>query len=263
MGDGHTVVQVVNPAEFMLDDPFIALMDDRIDLAPGQRAGGAHPHAGFEIVTFVVEGELRDRDEGVLRTGDVMWTTAGSGVIHNEDVEPFGKTRILQLWTTLPSELRWSKPQFSPMSRDAALVRHEPGVKAHIYSGTSGSLTALSHTHLPLTMIDISMEPGSTFEQEVPPSFNGFLYVLDGGVSVGSKSLNAGAVGWLDEAQEKTDGVLHLVAGDGGARVVYYAGERQSVPIVMHGPFIGETRADIMRVSQDFMQGRLPRVSDL
>ncbi len=263
MGDGHTAVQVVNPAEFVQNDPFIALMDDRIDLASGSRAGGAHPHAGFEIATFVVEGELRDRDEGVLRVGDVMWTTAGSGVIHNEDVEPFGKSRILQLWMTLPSELRWSKPRFSPMSLDAAPVRHEPGVEARVYSGTSGSASTVSHTHLPLTMVDIHMKGGSTLEQEVPPSFNGFLYVLDGRVSVESTSLDAGEVGWLDDAEEETPGVLRIAAGDGGARVVFYAGERQSVPIVMHGPFIGETRADIMRVSQDFIQGRMPRVSDL
>src|ERR1043165_412177 len=81
IGEGHTAVMVEN-------DPFIALMDDRIDIAPGRRAGGAHPHAGFEIATFLVEGELRDRDEGTLRAGEVMWTTAGSGIVHNEDVEP-------------------------------------------------------------------------------------------------------------------------------------------------------------------------------
>src|SRR5688572_28567608 len=78
IGDGHTAVMVVNPAEFERNDPFIALMDDHIDLAAGARAGGAHPHAGFEIATFLVEGELRDRDEGTLRAGEVMWTTAGS-----------------------------------------------------------------------------------------------------------------------------------------------------------------------------------------
>ena len=79
------------------------LADDRVDLPPGQRAGGPHPHAGFEILTFAVEGEARDRDEGLLRAGDVLWMTAGSGVVHNEDLEPLGKVRILQLWVTLPS----------------------------------------------------------------------------------------------------------------------------------------------------------------
>ena len=62
IGEGHTAVPVLDPHDFARNDPFIVLMDDRIDLAPGQKAGGAHPHAGFEIATFIVEGELRDRD---------------------------------------------------------------------------------------------------------------------------------------------------------------------------------------------------------
>jgi redox-sensitive bicupin YhaK (pirin superfamily) len=82
IGEGHTAVQVVNPRHFERNDPFIVLMDDRVDLAPGRTAGSPHPHGGFETVTFVVEGELRDRDEGTLGTGDVVWMTAGSGVIH-------------------------------------------------------------------------------------------------------------------------------------------------------------------------------------
>ena len=263
IGEGHTAVEVVNPADFLQNDPFIVLMDDRVDLPPGGHAGGAHPHAGFEIATFLVEGELRDRDEGVLRGGDVMWTTAGSGVIHNEDVEAFGKTRILQLWMTLPSAERWSRPRFAHMARDAAPVRQEPGVSARVYSGRSGQIEAPAHTHLPLTMIDIHMDARRSFEQNVPASFNGFVYVLDGEVKVGTKTLVAGQVGWLADVDASGSAELHLETGEQGARVMLYAGERQRTPIVMHGPFVGETRADLMRVSQAYVQGKLPRVSEL
>ena len=110
IGEGHTAVSVLDTKDFSRNDPFIVLMDDRIDLEPGLQAGGAHPHGGFETVTFVVEGELRDRDEGTLKTGDVLWMTAGSGVIHNENVVPLGKSRILQLWLTLTRSARWSAP---------------------------------------------------------------------------------------------------------------------------------------------------------
>ncbi|MDP9202580.1 MAG: pirin family protein [Gemmatimonadota bacterium] len=100
LGEGHTAVTVVDASEFARNDPFIVLMDDRLDLPDGREAGGAHPHSGFETVTFVLEGALRDRDEGTLGTGDVLWMTAGSGVIHNENVVPLGRSRVLQLWLT-------------------------------------------------------------------------------------------------------------------------------------------------------------------
>jgi redox-sensitive bicupin YhaK (pirin superfamily) len=250
---------VVNPADFPANDPFIALMDDRIDLEAGRRAGGAHPHAGFEIATFLVEGELRDRDEGTLRAGEVMWTTAGSGLIHNEDVEPHGKSRILQLWMTSPSEKRWSKPRFTHMALDQIPERKGPGVRVRVLSGRSGEASAPANTHLPMMMLDIHMASRSSFSQDIPVGYHGFIYVLDGEITAGTKRLTAGQVGWLDDG----NGPLAIQAGPFGGRSVLYAGERQGVPLVMHGPFVGETRADLMRVSRDYMEGRLPKVSEL
>jgi redox-sensitive bicupin YhaK (pirin superfamily) len=266
IGDGHTAVSVIDPKEFSLNDPFIVLMDDRIDLEPGREAGGAHPHGGFETVTFVVEGELRDRDEGTLGTGDVLWMTAGSGVIHNENVVPLGKSRILQLWLTLPQRQRWDAPRFEHIARDAAPVRREPGVEARVYSGTSGSAHATTHNYVPVTLIDLRLQPGARFEQELPDSYNGFLYVLDGAVSVGENrtAVTTGQVGWLAEVVDTSNvSTLHVAAGENGARLVLYAGERQGVPIVMHGPFVGENREDIRRLSKLYVEGKMPRISEI
>ncbi len=267
MGEGHTAVAVVEPNDFARSDPFILLMDDRIDLEPGRPAGGAHPHGGFETVTFVVEGEFRDRDEGTLRTGDVVWMTAGSGVIHNEDVVPVGKSRILQLWLTLTGSARWSAPRFEHIARESAPVRKEPGVEARVYSGTSGSAHATTHNYVPVTLVDIRIEPGAQLNQDLPDSYNGFLYVLDGAVSVGEDRtrLTAGQVGWLAEAETKTStlNTVRITGAEDGARVVLYAGERQHVPIVQHGPFIGESRTDIIRLSELYMKGKMPRISEL
>ena len=267
IGEGHTAVTVVDPNDFARNDPFIVLMDDRIDLEPGRRAGDAHPHGGFETVTFVVEGVLRDRDEGTLGTGDLLWMTAGSGVIHNEDMVPLGKTRVLQLWLTLPQSARWADPRFEPIARDAAPVRRENGVEAHVYSGSSGSIRATTYNHVPVTMVDVRLRPGARFEQELPDSYNGFLYVLEGNVSVGPERMRLaeGQVGWLAEAELAAPTVrsVGIAAGEEGARLVLYAGERQGVPIVLHGPFVGESRADLMRLSKLYMEGKLPRMSDL
>lgn len=264
IGDGHTAIHVIDSREFAHNDPFIMLADDRIDLPPGQRAGEPHPHAGFEIVTFAVDGAARDRDEGVLRAGDVLWMTAGSGVVHNEDVEPLGKVRILQLWTTLPSASRWAAPRFEHLSRDLAPVRREPGVEARVYSGASGSISAPSHLYLPMTVVDIRLAPNAVFEQELRASYNGFLYPLEGELFVDGNArrrLSVGEIGWLEFGGPAT--TVRLTAGPVGARVMLYAGERQGVPIVTHGPFVGETRSDLVRVSQAYVDGRMPRVSEL
>ena len=267
IGEGHTAVTVVEPNEFERNDPFIVLMDDRIDLEPGREAGGPHPHGGFETVTFVVEGELRDRDEGTLKTGDVLWMTAGSGVIHNESMVPLGKSRILQLWLTLPHDERWAAPRFERITRDTAPLRREPGAEARVYSGSSGSALATTHNYVPVTLVDIRLQPGARFEQELPDSYNGFLYVLDGAIAVGEEHtrLIKGQVGWLAEAQANASdaSAVRIIAGDDGARLLIYAGERQGVPIMMHGPFVAESRADIMRLSRQYLDGKMPRISEI
>ena len=264
MGAGHEAVLVVDPNEFRSQDPFILLADDRVDLAPGATAGEAHPHAGFETVTLVLEGGLHDRLEGSLNTGDVQWMTAGSGVIHNEEVTLQGRTRILQLWLTLPHEHRWSPPRLETVSRDSAPVRREPGVTVRVYSGKSGDVRATTHNYVPVTLADISLRPRAAVTQDLPASYNGFIYVLEGAVQAGGdgRQLAAGQVGWLNRG-DSGDSTLRLVADDAGARVMLYAGEPTNVPIVMHGPFVGETRADLMRISSDYLAGRFPRISEV
>ena len=267
IGEGHTAVPLLDPYDFRHNDPFILLMDDRLDLERGRAAGGPHPHGGFETVTFVVEGELRDRDEGTLGEGDVLWMTAGSGVIHGEDVVPLGKSRILQLWLTLPRSSRWASPRFEYVPRVSAPMRAEQGVEVRVYSGSSGDVRATTHNFVPVTLLDIHLRPNARFEQILPTSYNGFVYVLDGEVSIGDDRTRVleGQVGWLavPGTTEAKESALRITTARESARVLLYAGERQNVPIVQHGPFIGESRADIVRLSELYMKGKLPRISEL
>jgi len=262
VGAGHEAVAVIAPGDYARTDPFILLMDDRLDLEAGRRVGDAHPHAGFETVTFVLEGSLRDRDEGTLEPGDMVWMTAGSGVIHNEDVEAIGKTRILQLWLKLPSDERWAPPRIQAIKRESVPVVRAPGVEARVYSGRSGDTSASTLNYTPTTIIEVQLAPGATFEHDIPGSYNGFIYVVDGEIIEGVQ-VTTGQVAWLADATSESDTVLRVTAGAGGCRFVLYAGERQGVPIVSHGPFIGESRADLMRISNDYMRGQMPRVSQL
>jgi redox-sensitive bicupin YhaK (pirin superfamily) len=193
--------------------------------------------------------------------------TAGSGVIHNEKVVPLGKSRILQLWLTLTRSARWSAPRFEHITRDSVPVRREPGAEARVYSGSSGSAHARTHNYVPTTLVDIRLERSASFEQELPDSYNGFLYVLEGAVAIGTERtrLVTGQVGWLGEAEPDASGVswVRINAGDSGARLLLYAGERQGVPIVLHGPFVGESRTDIVRLSELYRSRKMPRISEL
>ena len=110
VGPGHLAAPVLSPEDFVHNDPFIALMDDHLDI--GDRpVGGPHPHAGFETVTLILDGSIYDRDEGgTLNAGEVQWMTAGRGIIHGENVAANGKVRLLQLWLVLPPSERWTTP---------------------------------------------------------------------------------------------------------------------------------------------------------
>ena len=212
IGEGHTAVEVVRSTALAATDPFVLLMDDRLDIPVRRTIGGAHPHAGLETVTLILEGGLFDRDEGQMRAGDVVWMTAGRGIIHNEAVEAEGRTRILQLWIALPASDRNLPPRFQIISRDKAPVVRGPGAEARLYSGASGGAASTTANRVPVTMIDLKLEPKATFQQDLPASYNGFFYVLEGAVRVGGEMIVAGQTGWFGPS-EATNILLHWRRG--------------------------------------------------
>jgi len=265
VGAGHLAAQVVSPADFALNDPFIMLADDHLDIGT-RNVGGPHPHAGFETVTLILDGAIYDRDEGgVIDAGEVQWMTAGRGIIHGENVATKGPVRLLQLWLTLPKHQRWTTPAFQDIHTDAVPVRREPGVMVRIYSGASGGYTSTTRNHVPVTMAEMRFEAGASIDQDLPLSFNGFVFVVEGSVRTGDDgvTLDAGQAGWLDRPVGEGTSVLRIVAGGTGARLVLYAGQPQGDPIVSHGPFIGDSKDDIVRLYNEFRAGRFERMSDL
>jgi quercetin 2,3-dioxygenase len=287
VGPGHLAAQVVSPEDFARTDPFILLMDDHLDI--GERSvGGAHPHAGFETVTLVLDGAIYDRDEGgVINAGEVQWMTAGRGIIHGENVATKGRVRLLQLWLTLPKAERWTTPAFQDIHAEDVVMRREPGVVMRIYSGASGGHRSATRNHVPVVLTEAVMQPNASVDQDLPSSFNGFVFVIDGSVRLGdgqdARLVNTGQIAWLDRPDAEADGardaaagadagadadaeattLLRIIAAEQGARVVLYAGQPQGVPIVSHGPFIGDTREDIVRLYQEYREGRFDRMSQL
>jgi redox-sensitive bicupin YhaK (pirin superfamily) len=262
-GPGHTVIEVIKPDALTKTDPFVLLMDDRVDFPPGQKVGAPHPHAGLETVTFILEGSLADRDEGLLCEGDVAWMTAGRGVIHNEEVRTTGPARIFQLWITLPESERDAAPRIEILRRDEMPVHRAAGVEARVYTGTSNGVASRVAPYIPVTLVDIRLEQGAWFEQELPATYNGFLVPVSGAVGLGARTmeppLRAGEIGWLEEGA----GVLRLHCPSGPARVLLYAGERKGEPTVQRGPFVAGSVAAIDRMRQDFSAGRFTSLHDV
>jgi redox-sensitive bicupin YhaK (pirin superfamily) len=266
-GPGHLAAQVLSPADFAENDPFIMLADDHLDM--GERpVGGPHPHAGFETVTLILDGAIHDRDEGgVIGAGEVQWMTAGRGIIHGEDVTTTGRVRLLQLWLTLPKADRWTAPAFQDIHASEVPVRREPGATVRVYSGASGPARAVTRNHVPVTISETTMAAHAAVMHDLPASYNGFVFVIDGAVSVGEADdatlLQTGQVGWLGRGDGDGQSLVRMLAGADGARVVLYAGEPQGDPIVAHGPFIGDSRQDIARLYEEFRAGEFPRLSEL
>jgi redox-sensitive bicupin YhaK (pirin superfamily) len=262
IGEGHTAVEVLAPDALAASDPFVLLMDDRLDIPARRQIGGAHPHAGLETVTLVLEGTLHDRDEGALSAGDLIWMTAGRGIIHNEAVEAMGRSRILQLWVALPARDRGLAPGFEIVRKEAAPLVRAPGVEARLYSGATGSTRSATRNRVPVTLLDLKLAPGSRFQQDLPPSYNGFVYLIEGDASVGERTLAVGDVGWFAPAPPPVTDLI-ITAGERGVRIVLYAGEPIAEPLIQHGPFVAGSRAEIDELYRRFRAGQFSSMSEL
>ena len=263
-GRGHTAIEIIAPNDLAATDPFVLLIEDRIVREPGARVGGPHPHAGLETITFVLEGSLRDRDEGALGEGDLAWMTAGGGVIHGEDTRlPTGHVRLLQLWITLPERARAAPPRVQIVRRSDAPLQLASGVEARVYSGQTSSVRSPIRTYVPVTFLDVRLENEATFEAPLPASYNGFLLPLEGSVRAEGQRLTAGELGWLDTPERLGAGSLRITGQAPKARVVVVAGERQNERLVQSGPFVAGSRLAIDAMYRAFRAGRFTPISEL
>src|SRR5258708_12664515 len=263
VGPGHLAAPVVSPENFEMNGAFIWLMGEYGE-SGGRPVGGPDPHAGFETVTLILDGAIFDRDEGgTLNAGEVQWMTAGSGIIHSEDVRTKGKVRLLQLWLTLPKNKRWTAPGFQTINVNEVPVHREKGAEIRVYSGSSAGLQAGTRNHVPVTMVGINLEPHDSAELVISTSFHTSPSVILVFILLGHTELNTGQVGWLDRSTDVGTSVLRVVAGESGARLVLYAGQPQGDPIVSYGPFIGDSKQDIARLFAEYQSGRFPRLREL
>ncbi len=258
LGKGHLAAAILDGNSFTQTDPFILLMDDQLDLPGGPPVGGPHPHAGFETVTLVLEGNGKD-----WKTGSLELMTAGKGIIHTEEITSETKMRILQLWLVLPPGKRWTEPFLQQILLEDVPTKKTPGSEIRVYSGTSQGLRSPLQNQTPVTIVDFLLHKNTAAVQQIPAQYNGFIYVTEGSVKVGETHIKQGQSAWFDRPVASGESEISFKAGETGARLLFYAGESQNAPIVSYGPFIGDTSADITRLYQEYRQGKIPHLNTL
>ena len=261
LGPDHIARPVIS-GSFSDSDPFIVLMDDMLDKKDNAPVGGAHPHAGFETVSFLLEGEMGD-EAHKMKGGDFQIMTAGSGIVHTETIDKIAKMRLLQLWVSLPKKDRWATPRVQDLPLAHVPALSKDGVHIKLYSGTLSGLQSPVQNYTPMIVADITIEAGTSTIQQIPANYNTLLYVIKGSVKVGEEEgqLNEDQVGWLNLSGEHIESDLHLTAGAEGVRFVLYAGKPTGENIVSYGPFIADSSEDIKRLYQEYKQGKMKHIS--
>ncbi|MCL6547664.1 MAG: pirin family protein [Alicyclobacillus sp.] len=253
----HTAAQILEPGRWAEYDPFLLLMEDWF----GHGTFDVHPHRGIETVTYVIEGRLRHYDNrfgnGELGPGDVQWMTAGRGVIHKEDPAEGETVHSLQLWVNLPRAEKMTEPRYQNLRREEMPVRREAGAEVRVFSGSSGDVKAGTLNHVPVTMVEITLEPGATVSQDLPGDYNGFLYVLEGRGTFGANQAEGrqGQVLWLGGAGDAAASEVPVSARE-PLRALLYAGRPLREPVVAYGPFVMNTREEIIQALEDYQSGR-------
>ena len=247
-------------------DPFLMLDAFGSDSA-GDYIGGFpdHPHRGFETVTIMKAGRMRHHDSvgnvGLLEPGSVQWMTAGRGIIHSEMPEQEqGRMAGFQLWVNLAAKDKLQPPAYRDVPpADVPVLTLASGVLVRVIAGTShGVAGAVSRPVTEPLYLDLTLPPGTTFEQPLPAGHNAFVYVFGGSVAIGDDSVDTDRMAILAN-DPAADGVRLTAPATLAepARVLLIAGQPLNEPIAQHGPFVMNTTAQLHEAVADFQAGRL------
>ena len=249
-------------------DPFL-MLDAFRNENPEDYIGGFpdHPHRGFETVTYLLEGRMEHGDSrgnrGRLGPGDVQWMTAGSGVVHSEMPEAEfaargGRMHGFQLWVNLPRKDKLMAPRYQEVpAAQIPVGRSADGrVTARVLAGEALGARAVIDTRTPIAYLDVTLAPGAVLEQPLPEDFNAFAYVVEGSGLFGAERTAAGP---HQLALFKNDGGAARLeaAADAPLRALLIGGRPLDEPVARAGPFVMNTRAEVVQAFEDFQSGRL------
>ncbi len=262
-GAGVKLTRVIGTEQLPELDPFLLLDQFGTDRPQDYLAGfPEHPHRGFETVTYMLDGRMRHRDnhgnQGLLTPGSVQWMTAGRGLVHSEMPEQeSGRLRGFQLWVNLPAREKMTSPRYQEFAPDQIpATTPAPGVMVKVIAGAVDEVVGpiVQPATDPL-YLDIALEAGAGWEYALPQGHNAFAYAYEGAVTVGegdaTGALASHTLAVLGGGQR-----LPLRAGPQGARLILVAGRPLREPVARHGPFVMNTRQELMQAVADFREGR-------
>lgn len=277
-GEGFEVRRAFPTPRAEAPDPFL-LLDHHgpEDLAPGEAKGAPdHPHRGFETVTYVLDGEAEHKDsagnQGLLASGDVQWMTAGAGVVHSEMPSARirrdgGRLQFLQLWVNLPAADKMVAPRYQDVGASAIPeIEPAPGVRARVVAGRVFDTDGPVETHSPFQYLRLTLEPNARVEVPVPDAQEVFAYVMEAGAEIGGRPHHAEA-GTLvrfsppREGSTGTNDVVVSTTDERGADLIVVGGRPLREPVARYGPFVMNTRDEIVQAVEDFRAGRMGRIT--
>ena len=285
-GEGFPVRRAFAGVDVRTLDPFIH-MDQmgEVEYAPGEPKGTPwHPHRGFETVTYMIDGEMAHSDSngggGLISGGDTQWMTAGSGILHIETppehlVVSGGLFHGVQLWVNLPRAQKMAHPRYQDItgSKVALLSSPDGGALVRVIAGEVGGHAGPGSTYTPITLVHATIAPGASLTLPWREDFNALGYVLSGhgtvGAAIGGGSFGGSTARPIEAGQLAVFGSGESITVSAAASqdsrstaldVFLLGGQPIREPVAAHGPFVMNTRAELMQAFEDFQAGRLGSV---
>lgn len=275
VGDGFRVHNFI-PSMFRLDmqrmDPFLMLdYNSKFYMPPSEtpRGVGVHPHRGFETVTIAYKGRVAHHDSagnsGVIGEGEVQWMTAASGILHKEyHEEEFSKAggdfQMVQLWVNLPAKHKMSEPKYQGISKDMIQSYELPDNKGKVeviageYNGVKGAASTFTAVHL----YNAKLKSGAHTQFGFPAHYNTSLLVVEGKVNVN----NSDIIETDHFALFQNVGEDFTIEALEDTVVLIMSGEPIREPIIAHGPFVMNTREELVQAFRDVQNGKFGDLED-
>ncbi|MCB0908449.1 MAG: pirin family protein [Nocardioidaceae bacterium] len=275
-GEGFPVRRAFAGIDVAHLDPFV-MMDQmgEVDYAPGEPKGTPwHPHRGFETVTYIIDGVFDHQDShgggGTITNGDTQWMTAGAGILHIESppewlVQQGGLFHGIQLWVNLPREAKANPPRYQDLRSTAValLTSDDAGALVRVIAGSVDGHEGPGSTFTPMTLVHATLESGARLELPWDAEFNALAYVLNGNGTVGTdqRPIHTGQSAVFGAG----DFVTVTAAGDQESRspkldVMILGGRPIREPLAWAGPFVMNSKAEVIQAFEDFQSGRFGHI---